>query len=139
VRREAEGGRREEVTLGPSRKEDLAFITELERHPENRELIGQWSDEEHLRAIEGRERWSHWIIEESGRPAGYIIPRDCEVAWEIRHHHLNSPVTLFNEAKAFADFMQKANDVEKSHLRLEVEKLRRSEGECDRDGRPWHR
>jgi RimJ/RimL family protein N-acetyltransferase len=65
------------VTLRPSRPEDLAFITALERHPDNRQLIGQWSDEEHLRAIEGRERWSHWIIEADGRPAGYLIPRDC--------------------------------------------------------------
>jgi molecular chaperone GrpE (heat shock protein) len=33
------------------------------------------------------------------------------------------------EAKAFAEFMQKANDTEKSTLRLEVDKLRRSETE----------
>jgi molecular chaperone GrpE (heat shock protein) len=33
------------------------------------------------------------------------------------------------EAKAFAEFMQKANDSEKGHLRLEVEKLRRAEGD----------
>jgi molecular chaperone GrpE (heat shock protein) len=33
------------------------------------------------------------------------------------------------EAQAFADFMQKANDTEKGHLRLEVDKLRRSEGD----------
>ena len=33
------------------------------------------------------------------------------------------------EATAFAEFMQKANDREKAHLRLEVEKLRRSEGD----------
>ena len=33
------------------------------------------------------------------------------------------------EAQAFADFMQKANDTEKGHLRLEVDKLRRGEGE----------
>lgn len=39
----------------------------------------------------------------AGGTALNIIPRDCEVTWEIRHHHLNSPVTLFNEAKAFAD------------------------------------
>jgi acetylornithine deacetylase len=39
----------------------------------------------------------------NGGTALNIIPRDCEVAWEIRHHHLNSPVVLFNEAKAFAD------------------------------------
>ena len=39
----------------------------------------------------------------AGGTALNIIPRDCEVSWEIRHHHLNSPVTLFNEAKTFAD------------------------------------
>ena len=39
----------------------------------------------------------------AGGTALNIIPRDCEVSWEIRHHHLNSPVLLFNEAKAFAD------------------------------------
>ena len=33
------------------------------------------------------------------------------------------------EAKAFTDFLQKANDVERTHLRLEVEKLRRTESE----------
>jgi hypothetical protein len=33
------------------------------------------------------------------------------------------------EANAFAEFMQKANDSEKGHLRLETEKLRRNEGE----------
>jgi molecular chaperone GrpE (heat shock protein) len=33
------------------------------------------------------------------------------------------------EAKAFADFIQKANDSEKAHLRLETEKLRRGETE----------
>ena len=39
----------------------------------------------------------------AGGTALNIIPRDCEVTWEIRHHHLNSPLTLFNEAKRFAD------------------------------------
>ncbi|QHI97038.1 acetylornithine deacetylase [Xylophilus rhododendri] len=38
-----------------------------------------------------------------GGTALNIIPRDCEIAWEIRHHHLDSPLTLFNEAKEFAD------------------------------------
>jgi hypothetical protein len=33
------------------------------------------------------------------------------------------------EAKGFAEFMQKANDSEKAHLRLEVDKLRRAEAE----------
>ena len=39
----------------------------------------------------------------AGGTALNIIPRNCEVSWEIRHHHLDSPVQLFNEAKAFAD------------------------------------
>ena len=41
----------------------------------------------------------------AGGTALNIIARDCDVTWEIRHHHLNSPVTLFSEAKAFADSM----------------------------------
>ena len=36
---------------------------------------------------------------------------------------------ISEESRAFNEFLQKANDVEKSHLRLEVEKLRRSEGD----------
>jgi molecular chaperone GrpE (heat shock protein) len=36
---------------------------------------------------------------------------------------------MTSEAKAFASFMQNANDSEKSTLRLEVDKLRRAEGE----------
>ena len=39
----------------------------------------------------------------AGGTALNIIARDCDVTWEIRHHHMNSPVTLFNEAKTFAD------------------------------------
>lgn len=39
----------------------------------------------------------------AGGTALNIIPRDCDVTWEIRHHHMNSPVLLFNEAKEFAD------------------------------------
>ncbi len=38
-----------------------------------------------------------------GGTALNIIPRDCDVTWEIRHHHLNSPEDLFTQAKAFAD------------------------------------
>jgi molecular chaperone GrpE (heat shock protein) len=33
------------------------------------------------------------------------------------------------DAKAFSEFMLKANDAEKAHLRLQIEKLRRGEGE----------
>jgi RimJ/RimL family protein N-acetyltransferase len=66
-----------DVTLRPSASSDLAFITALERHADNRELIGQWSDTEHLDAIAGRERREHWIVEREGWPAGYLIAYDC--------------------------------------------------------------
>ena len=39
----------------------------------------------------------------AGGTALNIIPRDCDVSWEIRHHHLDSPDALFAEAKAYAD------------------------------------
>lgn len=38
-----------------------------------------------------------------GGTALNIIPRDCEVLWEIRHHHLDTPEALFARAKSFAD------------------------------------
>jgi ribosomal protein S18 acetylase RimI-like enzyme len=65
------------VTLRPSGPADLAFVTGLERHAENRDLIGQWADAEHAAAIAGQARWSHWIVEENARPVGFIISRDC--------------------------------------------------------------
>lgn len=37
--------------------------------------------------------------------------------------------SMVAEAKNFAEFLQKANDTEKAHLRLEVEKARRAESE----------
>jgi diamine N-acetyltransferase len=65
------------VTLRPSRPADLAFITALERDPENRGFIGQWSDAEHLAAIARENRREHWIIEHDGLAAGYLIAYDC--------------------------------------------------------------
>jgi acetylornithine deacetylase len=61
----------------------------------------------------------------AGGTALNIIPRDCDVTWEIRHHHLNSPDDLFAQAKAFADSllpaMQKiAPDTSISHLRTSM-------------------
>ena len=75
--REGAGAEGKGISLRPSRLEDLPYITALERHDDNRQLIGQWSDAEHRAAIAGHERWSHWIIEAGGEPAGYLIPRDC--------------------------------------------------------------
>lgn len=65
-----------DIRLRPTRPDDLPFVTALERHPENRELIGQWSDEEHLAAIAKQDAREHWIIERDGRAAGYLIAFD---------------------------------------------------------------
>ncbi|HUQ27619.1 MAG TPA: GNAT family N-acetyltransferase [Usitatibacter sp.] len=68
------------VELRPSTRGDLDFITALERRPDNVEQIGQWSDWEHLAAIEGRNNRSHWVIEREGERAGYLIAYDCRAA-----------------------------------------------------------
>lgn len=55
--------------------------------------------------------------------------------WQAAHDLAEKNVRTANditnrmaaEAKAFAEFLQKANDAEKGHLRLEVDKLRRAE------------
>lgn len=65
------------VRLRPSVPQDLAFVTSLERHPDNRRYIGQWTDEEHLAAIAGKGKREHWIIERDARAAGYLIAYDC--------------------------------------------------------------
>ena len=57
--------------------------------------------------------------------------------WQTVQEHSNKAVgaakeitdRMALEARAFAEFMQKSGDSEKGHLRLEVEKARRSEGE----------
>lgn len=68
------------VALRPGTRADLDFITALERRDDNREHIGQWSDWEHLAAIEGRNGRSHWVIERDGERAGYLIAYDCTAA-----------------------------------------------------------
>jgi ribosomal protein S18 acetylase RimI-like enzyme len=55
-------------------------VAALERHPDNRELIGQWSDAEHAAAIAGEGGRSHWIVEGDGARAGYLIAYDCRHA-----------------------------------------------------------
>ena len=57
--------------------------------------------------------------------------------WQTVQEHSNKAVgaakditdRMALEARAFTEFMQKSGDSEKGHLRLEVEKARRSEGE----------
>jgi ribosomal protein S18 acetylase RimI-like enzyme len=65
------------VSLRPSTAADLGYVTALERHPDTRELIGQWSDAEHLDAIARRFAREHWVIEREGTRAGYLIAFDA--------------------------------------------------------------
>lgn len=65
------------VRLRPTTPADLAWVTALERHPDNAPLIGQWDDATHLEAIRRERGRSHWIIERDGRAAGYLIAYDC--------------------------------------------------------------
>lgn len=64
------------VRLRPSAPADLAFAHALERAPENRDHIGQWSEQEHLDAIAGRDGREHWIVERDGAPSGFLIAYD---------------------------------------------------------------
>ena len=57
--------------------------------------------------------------------------------WQLVHEQAGKSIQaaadiserMTAESQAFSEFMLKANDAEKAHLRLEVEKLRRGEGE----------
>ncbi len=64
------------VALRPTRPEDLPFVTGLERDRENAKIIGQWTDAEHLAAIDGENGCWHRIVERDGEPAGYLIGYD---------------------------------------------------------------
>ena len=64
------------VTLRPTRAADLAFVSGLERRDDHVGVIGQWTDLEHLAAMQSPKR-EHWIIEQDGVPAGYLIAYDA--------------------------------------------------------------
>jgi molecular chaperone GrpE (heat shock protein) len=69
-----------------------------------------------------------------------IIGRQITLAtanWQAAHEEANKTVeaareigaSISAEARSFSEFLKKANETEKNHLRLEVDKLRRAEGE----------
>ena len=62
------------LRLRPTCPEDLDYVLFLERHPDNRPFILQWSEQDHLAAITAEDR-EHWIVEKAsdGSPLGYII------------------------------------------------------------------
>ena len=99
----------------------LPFLAEYRaalKFAESDELTSALSQIENLQSISDQIRLAtaQWqsIQEQSGQTAG--------AAREVAER-------MTAEAKAFGEFMQKSNDAEKARLRLEVEKLRRGEGE----------
>ena len=65
------------VAIRPTLESDLGWVTALERRPDHVDIIGQWSDAEHLAAIRRQHHREHWSIEREGAPAGYLIAYDC--------------------------------------------------------------
>jgi ribosomal protein S18 acetylase RimI-like enzyme len=70
-----------EVTLRPTRPEDLDFVLALERDPENSPFIGRWTRAEHAAAIAARDR-EHWLIARAhdGSPLGFLLAFDLRAA-----------------------------------------------------------
>ena len=63
--------------LRPTTPGDLDFVLALERDPENKPFIGQWTRDEHLAAIAREADREHWLIESNrGAPLGYLIAYD---------------------------------------------------------------
>jgi len=70
-----------EVSLRATTAGDLPFVLALERDPENAPFIGRWTREEHVAAIEARDR-EHWIIARAsdGSPLGFLLAFDLRAA-----------------------------------------------------------
>jgi diamine N-acetyltransferase len=64
-----------EVSVRPSTPDDLAFVLAAERSPDNAPFVLQWTREQHAAAMSDPS-YAHWIVEQAGRPAGYLILMD---------------------------------------------------------------
>ena len=64
----------ERIGIRNTGPEDLAFVTQAERHPDNCNFVGQWTDEEHLAALDDP-NIAHLIIYTIAdeRRIGYMI------------------------------------------------------------------
>ena len=64
----------DQVAVRPTTVEDVDFVLEAERHPQNAPFIREWSREQHCSAI-GDDSIAHWILEAgpNGRRVGYVI------------------------------------------------------------------
>jgi diamine N-acetyltransferase len=64
-----------DVSVRPSTPDDLAFVLAAERSPDNAPFVLQWTREQHAAAMSDPS-YVHWIVEQAGRPAGYLILMD---------------------------------------------------------------
>ena len=64
-----------DVAVRPSTPDDLAFVLAAERAPDNAPFVLQWPRERHVAAMTDPS-YAHWIVEQAGRPAGYLILMD---------------------------------------------------------------
>jgi len=68
-----------DVRLRPTAAQDLAFVMELERRPENEPFISAWERAEHEAAIARPDR-EHWIVERGNDACGFLIAYDLVAA-----------------------------------------------------------
>jgi RimJ/RimL family protein N-acetyltransferase len=64
-----------DVTVRPSTPDDLAFVLAAEHAPDNAPFVLQWPRQKHLEAMSDPS-YAHWIVQQGGRPAGYLILMD---------------------------------------------------------------
>jgi diamine N-acetyltransferase len=62
------------IILRNTREDDLSFVINSERDPDNAQYIGQWTKEQHMHAL-NEEDFLHLIVEERAteKPVGYLI------------------------------------------------------------------
>lgn len=76
-RPEAEVGARG-VRLRPTRPADIPFVREVESAPDNREHVEQWSEEEHLTAVDADHAVHLTIEDENDDRVGYVVLEGLE-------------------------------------------------------------
>lgn len=67
-------GKSDLVILRNTCEDDLDFVVNCEREPDNAQYVGQWTKEQHRNAL-SQEDFLHLIVEDktTSKPAGYVI------------------------------------------------------------------
>lgn len=108
------------VTFGGA----LAVVPHILDHRATTRLVESDRLTRALERIQNLEQVSRQI--QSATAAWQAVQDDAGKAMQIAREVTEQ---MTSEARAFQEFLKKANDSERNHLRLEAEKLRRAEGE----------